>query len=203
MLHRKSVPKHTLELLGNLSAPSQELGFYLAGGTALSLRLGHRISVDLDFFKYGEFSVEEVIDMVQTYASKVKVIQRSAFSVAMIADNTKVEYLRYDYGHLSEVEEVDSLFLCSFIDNALMKLSAVTGRGAKKDFADLAQILKVISLSELLQKFSIKYSNLDLFMVLKSLTWFEDAELDPDPEWLIDEDWDQVKKTISRAVENY
>ena len=61
MLHRESIPVQTLELLERLAESASTAGFYLAVGTALSLRFGHRISVDLDFFKEGAFSVDEMI----------------------------------------------------------------------------------------------------------------------------------------------
>ena len=142
MLKRESVPSHTLELLEKLSGVAFSNGFYLAGGTALALRFGHRLSVDLDFFKNGEFSVHDVIAMVSLVSDEIRVVNRSEYSVAMIVDRTKVEFLRYDYKELEPVEEIEGVYLSSFLDNSLMKLSAVTGRGAKKDFCDLVEILQ-------------------------------------------------------------
>ena len=200
MLHRETVPQHTLELLEKLTEPLQQLGFYLAGETALSLRLGHRISVDLDFFKAGEFVVEEIIELARSMTKEVRIVNQSKYSLALEADQTKLEFLRYDNEQLEELERVEGVCLCSFIDNALMKLSALVGRGAKKDFADIAKIIATIPLSDLLEKFSLKYPETDPFVVVKSLTYFEDAELEPDPIFIDDNDWSQVKAQILNAT---
>ncbi len=200
MLHRESIPVHTLELLERLAESASTAGFYLAVGTALSLRFGHRISVDLDFFKEGAFSVDEMIEIVSSVADTVHVVNRSEFSVALIADQTKVEFLRYDYQLLSPVEKSEGFFLCSLLDNSLMKLSAVTGRGAKKDFCDLAEIVKKIPLQQLLLDFPRKYPQTDTFLVMKSLSWFEDAESDPDPVFLGNRNWPKVRESLSETL---
>ena len=200
MLHRETVPQHTLALLERLSPILKDDGFYLAGGTALSLRLGHRISVDLDFFKAGEFSIPELIEKVKTISEEIKIVNNSQSSLALEVDHTLVEFLRYDYVHLSGPEMIDGIYLSSMIDNSLMKLSAIVGRGAKKDFADLAKIIEVISLDELIDKFGMKYPESDTFMLLKSLTYFDDAESDPEPHFLDESDWGSIKEQLLKAV---
>ncbi len=196
MLQRESVPKHTLELLEKLSEPASHLGFYLAGGTALALRFGHRISVDLDFFRFGEFEVDDVLEMVSKHAKNVQVVNRSSYSVSLIAEKTKIEFLRYDYKDLKPIDELERIHLCSLSDNAVMKLSAVAGRGSKKDFFDIAEIFNHLPLPILLENYAEKYPDTDVFMILKSLTWFEDAESDPEPILKSKRTWEDVKKLI-------
>jgi hypothetical protein len=81
-----------------------------------------------------------------------------------------------------------------------MKLSALAGRGSKKDFVDLAALLETIEISEMLDWYRRKFPNSDPFIVMKSLTWFEDAEADPDPAFLKGQSWKRIKKVISEAV---
>ena len=201
MLQDQSVPSHTLELLKLISPRLSELGFHLAGGTALALRLGHRISVDLDFFKSGEFSPLEVMEEVEalTRASS-KMIQQSEYSVAFIHQDTKVELLRYDYPLLEPIDHLDGVSLVSLADKAAMKLSALAGRGSKKDFVDLAALLEEVDLEQLLSWYEQKFPQSESFVVMKSLTWFEDADAEPDPVFLKGQSWSEVKKTVLDAI---
>lgn len=156
--------------------------------------------MNLDFFKLGEFEVNGVIKMIDKFSNDIQVINQSEYSVAMIVDKTKIEFLRYDYKNLEIVEKLENIYLCSFIDNAVMKLSALVGWGTKKDFFDIVEILNHIPLSDLLERYAEKYPNSDPFMILKSLTWFEDAEADPDPVLMSKLTWEEVKMLISKHV---
>lgn len=83
-----------------------------------------------------------------------------------------------------------------------MKVAAIIGRGTKKDFIDLYFLLRIYSLQEILDLYSSKYPDGTLFVAIKSLTYFEDAESDPLPEMLEQIDWAEVKGTIVSAVRN-
>ncbi len=201
MLHEQTVPSHTLELLKLASPRLNELGFYLAGGTALALRLGHRISVDLDFFKSAQFSPPELIDELETLTgSPSKIIHQSKGSIAITHQNSKLEFLRYDTQLLEPVEQIDGISLSSLPDNVAMKLSALVGRGSKKDFVDVAALLESIDLSLMLDWYQRKYPASDPFIVMKSLTWFDDAEAEPDPVFLKSQNWEEIKEVILKAA---
>jgi predicted nucleotidyltransferase component of viral defense system len=95
---------------------------------------------------------------------------------------------------------IDGIRLVSKKDIAAMKLNAIAGRGSKKDFIDVYQLLKDFSLVEMLAFYSQKYPNGSEFMVLKSLLYFDDAEIEPDPIMLIPISWNQVKERIINEV---
>ena len=82
-----------------------------------------------------------------------------------------------------------------------MKLAAITGRGSKKDFIDLFFLLIEFTLKEMLEFYTMKYSDGSTFMVLKSLTYFDDADLEPNPFMLVPLEWEKVKATITKRVE--
>lgn len=84
-----------------------------------------------------------------------------------------------------------------------MKLAAITGRGAKKDFTDLYFLLKEFSLDEMINLYEEKYADGSTFMVLKSLVYFEDAEEDEMPEMLIPASWKTIKQTIIQKHKDY
>ncbi len=84
-----------------------------------------------------------------------------------------------------------------------MKLSAITGRGAKKDFTDLYFLLKEFSLKKMVQLYEEKFADGSAFMVLKSLVYFEDAENDEMPEMLMPASWEMIKKTVTQHHRKY
>lgn len=200
MLQKQTIPKHSLELLKRISPGLTEQGFYLAGGTALALRFGHRISVDLDFFKSEEFDVSKLSEFIKESSPEYELTNETKGSLSVIAGNTKLEFLRYSYPLLEPVEQLEGIPFSSLPDNAAMKLSALMNRGSKKDFFDVAELLRHFTLGELFDFFFRKFSNVDQFALVKSLTWFVDAEEDPDPELLLGQTWDQVKAEISEVA---
>ena len=95
---------------------------------------------------------------------------------------------------------LELLKLASLPDNVAMKLSALVGRGSKKDFVDVAALLETIDLSQMLDWYQRKYLDSDPFLVMKSFTWFDDAEAEPDPVFLKSQNWKQVKELILKAA---
>ncbi len=89
------------------------------------------------------------------------------------------------------------------LDIAAMKLAAITGRGTKKDFIDLAFLLQEFSLQQMLDFYAQKYPDGAEFLVLKSLGYFADADIEPMPVMLRDWDWNQVKETIKMNLDDY
>ena len=84
-----------------------------------------------------------------------------------------------------------------------MKLAAITGRGAKKDFIDLYFLLQEFTLAEMISLYEEKYKDGSTFMVLKSLVYFDDAENDEMPEMLKPITWQDIKETIVKENKNY
>lgn len=206
MLQFKTVNKDTLNLLKEISAIKALNLFALAGGTSLSLQLGHRISIDLDFFTREEFNVENLISIL-----------KQNFDLSDISENTnslslfiktqsqpvKVDFLRHNYPILKELIIVNGIRLFSVADIAAMKLNAVTNRGAKKDFYDIYELLQHYSLYELINLYKQKYVDRNIFTLLKSLVYFEDANLEPHPVCLRHISWEVIKKQIALEEKKY
>ena len=118
----------------------------------------------------------------------------------MMLCETKVEILEYRYPMLAPVEDHGGIPLCPLADNTAMKLSAIMSRGSKKDFVDLAALIGQVSLQQMLKWFAQKFPKVEPFALIKSLTWFEDADDEPDPEFLNHESWQEVKSKIVASV---
>jgi predicted nucleotidyltransferase component of viral defense system len=164
--------------------PSQT---YLAGGTAVALHLGHRLSIDLDFFTPHDMDNLQLFKGLQTAFSedfKLSAVKIEKNSLVVNMNNTGFSIFVYPYELMEKTVTDDSLPtpVASLRDLALMKLIAVNQRGACKDFIDLKFIMEsaCLSFDSLLHDFSRKYTVGDelLFQLKKSLIYFEDAEKD-------------------------
>ncbi|MEO5715113.1 MAG: nucleotidyl transferase AbiEii/AbiGii toxin family protein [Luteolibacter sp.] len=185
-------------LLVELAPKAALRDFALGGGTSLALRFGHRLSVDLDFFTTGGFSTEEVFEKLELHAATVT--GRAVNSLTVDAGGVKLDLLRHAYPVLSPNEVIDGITLISLPDLAAMKLNAIANRGSKKDFYDLVELLECFGIREMIGFFTGKYPSSDPFTVIRSLAWFEDAELEPDPIPLGGRTWGEVKSVMLETV---
>ncbi|MFH1563305.1 MAG: nucleotidyl transferase AbiEii/AbiGii toxin family protein [Nitrospirota bacterium] len=175
---------------------------YLAGGTALALQLGHRISYDLDLFTQEEFDEETILPEIEKISS---------FQLEEIAPRTilgKFEDIRfsifyYQYPLLYPTKRFGMISIADVPDIAAMKIAAIASRGTKRDFVDLYFICKeVVSLKEIVQLYDKKYKNLatTIIHIMKSLIYFEDAEPDEMPKMLKEIQWEEVKRYFESEV---
>ncbi|MBN1970385.1 MAG: nucleotidyl transferase AbiEii/AbiGii toxin family protein [Candidatus Delongbacteria bacterium] len=178
-------------------------GFYLAGGTALALQIGHRKSIDLDFFSDNFPKREIIIGALKKFNPKIT--NETQGTIDMLINDVKLSILEYKYPLLEPLLNFEGVNIASVTDIACMKLSAISSRGSKKDFIDLYMILKNHSLSELFLQFEEKYVGVSFqkLIILKSLIFFADAEDEPDPDFTNNIDWEVVKKTIEKKVKTY
>lgn len=202
MLHRETVSPETLDLLKHLQSLEEFKQTRLVGGTALALQIGHRKSIDLDFFGEMTSSLEDLTFIISDFAS-VQPLSSSKMMRFLNINGVKVDIVSYPYGWIDEPVIEDGIVLAGVKDIAAMKISAITNRGTKKDFIDLFFLLQEYTLSEILGLYQQKYSDSQLFTVIRSLTYFDDAESDPMPSMLAPAKWSQVKLAIQKAVESY
>jgi predicted nucleotidyltransferase component of viral defense system len=173
-------------------------GFSLAGGTSLALRLGHRLTVDLDFFTTGDFSPSSLSKKLGFGPETLTGMAEGTLQCRI--QNVKVEFLRHNYPQLAEPDTIQGVVMWSIPDVAAMKLNAICNRGSKKDFYDIAALLDHFPLQILLDRYQTKYRPASLMMVIRNLAWFEDADAEPDPISLCGESWPAVTDKISAAI---
>lgn len=199
MLYLETVESSTLELLKKLQRLPVLEQTRLVGGTALALQLGHRKSIDLDFFGTVDCEVEYLRESIAGIAS-LTILKESPHIHIYIVDGIKVDIVNYKYPWLDDVVLEQGLRLASVSDIAAMKITAIIGRGTKKDFIDIAFLLHHFSLEEILHFYAAKYNDSSVFMAMKSLAYFDDAEADPMPDMFVNQSWQQVKAYILSKI---
>jgi predicted nucleotidyltransferase component of viral defense system len=183
-------------LLERLSDVATVRTFYLAGGTALALHLGHRRSVDFDFFRSESFDPSELIRSLNPLGTlAVQRAERDTLTVQIAGVATS--FFAYPHALLQPVLALPwSVSVAAVGDIAAMKLSAIAGRGSRKDFVDLYFICREgMRLAAVLQLFEEKFRNVpyERYHILKSLTFFDDAEAEVMPEMLRPASWQEIK----------
>ena len=199
MLSYRTIEPHTLELLRALTAEPLLQGLRLVGGTALALQYGHRNSIDLDFFGSIGADNEELKDVLRSHGN-LRINQETQNIKQYVLSGVKVDIVNYCYPWIDEPIGEDGLRLASPRDIAAMKINAIEGRGTRKDFVDVAELLKHFTLQEILDFHAQKYPEANTFRVLLSLSYFEDAEQQPMPKMFIPDTWEEIKKRIQQAI---
>jgi hypothetical protein len=175
--------------------------FRLVGGTALALHLGHRLSVDIDMFADSAFdSATLSAPLVKEFGLSQASI--STNSISGVINGIKTDFIAHRYPWLDGALCAESIRIATIRDIAAMKLNAISNRGSRKDFWDIAALLKTMSLPDLLSCFEMRYPHVNNWHAVRSLTYFEDAEADPDPVALDDTTWSDVKSTIITATKD-
>ncbi|GAH93373.1 unnamed protein product [marine sediment metagenome] len=176
--------------------------FYLAGGTGAALQLRHRVSLDLDFFTEKDIDAKTLIQKIKT-RGEISIERETENTLIGIFYGTRVSFLKYDYPLLFDLKQIKEINVADLRDIGCMKIDAISSRGMKRDFIDLFFICKeVISLKNLLSLFKRKYKsvNYNMMHILKSLTYFEDAESNPMPRMTVPVSWQEIKSFFKKEI---
>ncbi len=170
--------------------------FYLSGGTAAALQLGHRTSHDFDFFSKTRFRHHICARSLRTLGRFIIDYTDSNTLVGRLND-VKVGFFHYPYPLLRATHRWEGVNIASLEDIGCSKVEAISSRGKKRDFVDLYFIMKALGLNlkEMLRLFEQKYGSepYNLIHIQKSLVFFQDAELDPEPQLKVAFSWEECK----------
>jgi len=199
MLQTQTVYPGTLSLLRQIMDLPELSGYGLAGGTALALQIGHRISVDLDFFGNEEIPHEEALSALSVF-DKIQVVSKTRAILTCVINDVKVDLVMYRYPLLQPLQLQEGIRLYSLPDIAAMKLNAIIGRGKRRDFTDLYFLLQHFSFEQMVGFFQTKYADGSIFLLFKSLSYFEEADMENEPQLLHPVPWEKMKDTIKQAI---
>ena len=172
MLQEQTIKASTLELLKRLMSDSVLKDFYLVGGTALALQIGHRISIDLDLFSTAAFDNVQMREYLESeYGFRADYMAANTLKGSI--SDVKIDCIMHKYKWLDTFED-NGIRLAGLKDICAMKLNSIAGNGTRiKDFIDLAYLSEYYSLRQMLDFFQEKY-NANTVMVLKAVTFFDE-----------------------------
>lgn len=194
-LHVQVVSPELWSVLQRLMFAPLLKDFFLVGGTALALKYGHRISVDLDLFTDTSFDAVKLSEFLSKDHGLTQ-FSVEENTIMGVIDGVKIDCMAHRYPMVVGVQLTEDIRLLAVEDIAAMKLNAIANRGCKKDFWDVYELMQHFSRDELLGFYQKKYPQSSLWGLEKSLSYFENAECDPDPVCLKGRTWLQIKTAI-------
>ena len=205
MLHAEAIDDSILGLLRSLQSKEYLKGFYLAGGTALALYLGHRKSLDIDLFSNFEFDVARMLENINQDFT-FQLFYTSPNTLKGTIGNIKTDIIAHRYPYVKEPVIRDSFFVLSEEDIIAMKLNAILTSGQRiKDFIDIYYLLDKYDIDDILRFYKTKYNQENDGLILKSLIYFDDVDISDWPILIKDLGikWSGIKKRIEKAILQY
>lgn len=204
-LQQDVVEEKTFGLLKSLMSEDFFSEFFLVGGTALALRLGHRKSIDIDMFTQGKIPVNDVRKhLSEKYGFREEFREKDTLKGDI--DGVKVDFIRYDYPLLNSPETFDgNIRIASNEDIIAMKLATITDSGSRaKDFVDIAFLSKYYSLNQMLDFYKAKFDGVNIFSATKALVYFTDIDFSSEPVNLMHGkfEWAKVEARLIDMVRN-
>ena len=178
MLHEEILTPETFKLLKRIMQDDTFKDFILVGGTAISLFLGHRKSIDLDLFTPEDFSSRELEDYLSDEYDFVESF-RAKNTLKGTIDGVFIDCITYKYPLSRPVVNEDKTRICSLADISAMKLSAITDSWSRlKDFVDIAYLSTVLSLNDMLDAYTKRFKSSNFVSTLKALVYYDDIKGD-------------------------
>lgn len=207
VFHTEVLNKNQIDLVFKLKLPKT---YYLAGGTALALYLGHRTSLDFDFYTTKEFSRKEVFNLLKKNFNEKDLIVNSLEKNNFIGtvNKVKVSVFYYSYELLGDLVDLRNIQLASVEDITSMKLIAVIQRPTKRDYIDLYYLLKEYSLEKIFTWSSERYPNFNPYLALRALSYYADVDNEKIEERgikILDKSfsWEKAKKELVAKVKKF
>lgn len=178
--------------------------FYLVGGTALSLRIGHRQSIDIDLFNSSEFDGDKLALHLRHHYDADVTRHKSNYASGSIGE-VAFDFISHRYPPVKPIETIEGIRIMSNEDISAMKVNAIVNSGQRiKDFIDIHYLLKEMSLDEVMNYYCSKYPNADTNRAQLALLYHQDIDFRV-PVMLMDGKlkWQDVSLGISKAVQEY
>ncbi|MEJ0104030.1 MAG: nucleotidyl transferase AbiEii/AbiGii toxin family protein [Bacteroidota bacterium] len=187
MLHKNPfiVAPATFKLLQQLQAIPELKEFYLVGGTALALQLGHRNSIDIDLFTRNNFEPGDIENALTNQFTFSATLARKGTLLAVV-NSIKTDFIKHDYELLYSPITEEGISFLSKEDIAAMKFHAIIQSGKRlKDFIDIYFLLQHFSMKQMIDFFSAKYKYSNPMIAMKAVNFFDDIDENIDPPKLL------------------
>lgn len=185
------------------SAFLKKYKFYLAGGTALALHIGHRTSLDFDFYTERSFEPRRVREDFDKIFKKVKEIYIADNTLGLEVNKVMFSFFKYSYPVIRPLEKLEGIYIASQEDISAMKLIAISQRGKRRDFIDIYFLIRTFGLKNIIEFTKEKYPMFNIYVGLQGLVYFQDADNDLEKDrfrMLKNVNWKDVKNYILKEV---
>ncbi len=201
MLQTETVKPGTLGVLKSLMGDNSFADFFLVGGTALSLQIGHRESIDIDLFSLKPFDGNQLLEHLEKMLD-FKLNYEGKNAIKGKINNIQVDFITHDYPLIEPIQNIEGLRIAGLKDIAAMKLNAITGNGTRlKDYIDVAYLSQYMSLEDMTEAYKVKYSSRNPFAALKSLSYHEDINFDEHIKLIHHKyTWKGIEKRINQMI---
>ncbi len=206
-IHKNCLPAEAWKVLDKIKGVAARHEAVLAGGSALALQIGHRVSYDLDFFTRKPFRTDRLISEIRKATGHFQVLTEEEGTLILEIEGVKVAFFQYEYPFLTRIIEHAGTRIAGMLDIASMKVIAISQRGVKRDFVDLYFILQEIPFhliaAHMVKRFGKQRIN--PAHIGKSLVWFADADTNPDPAYIKGKEiaWDSIRKFFRTHVKQF
>jgi len=201
MFHLSTVEPVTYQTLKSIfGIPVLQKDFALAGGTSLSLQLGHRKSIDLDIFSSQAFDIRQVELLLSAEPGlKFELTNSNRNMLFSYINTVKCDFVFEPHRLINLYFQYDGVNYFSVPDIAAMKMHTICGRGKRKDFFDIYVLIENFGWNQLLDWFKSKYDENQLYFLWRSICYFDDADEDVAITGLppYTKTWDEIKVYIS------
>lgn len=176
---------------------------YLAGGSALALQIGHRTSIDFDFYTPKSFKKEDLPKIfIKEFGDKVEIVRNEEDTFTANIDGVHISCFYYNYPLIRPLLSIESIKMTSSEDIAAMKIIAITQRATKRDYIDLYYLIKKFGLGKIFSFTLGKYPKFNIYMALRALEYFEDIEPDIRKLRVFDRkfSWNEARKFLQKEA---
>lgn len=209
MLYYKTINQTLFDSLKILMSCSELKDFRLVGGTALSLQVGHRISIDIDLFsdkEYGKidfYQIDSFLEKSFPFVEHYSILP--ALGKSYRIGKSAKEYVKLDIFYTDNFIEnsmiIDDIRMVSIKDIVAMKVDVVQRIGRKKDFWDLHKLLEFFTISKMIEFHQQRYPYThDRELIISNFTNFELADEEPDPNCLEGKYWELIKLDFEEEI---
>lgn len=202
MLHKETVTTGTLDLINRLMADDHLKVFYLVGGTALSLMIGHRISIDIDLFTDQEFDAPELAQYLKNnYRTDLNSVSKN--SISGFIEDIKFDLISHRYTQIKPLLTIEGIRMLSIL--AAMKVNAIVGNGTRiKDFLDIYYLLKEMRYQDIIESYLKKYPDVNAGIAKASMLYHKDIDFTISVTMLKEDvKWKDIGKSIKMAITGY
>ncbi|PIY89024.1 MAG: hypothetical protein COY73_02115 [Candidatus Nealsonbacteria bacterium CG_4_10_14_0_8_um_filter_37_14] len=184
----------------------KKYGFYMAGGTALALQLGHRTSLDFDFYTTRKFDSRKLREDLDQIFKKIEEVYIAEDTLVLSIEDIGVSFFKYPYPLIRSYQKINNILIASPEDIAAMKILAISQRGRRRDFIDIYFLMQKFTVNQMMGFVKEKYPMFNIYLGLQGLTYFADADQDPEKgryRLLKKVKWNEIKKFIIGEVNRF